>query len=101
MITKLITDEVQSPTTAETATELRDSGAFRAVNTSTKSATVTVIDTQGQSKSITLMGGESIILKKTVSDKVYSSSKFRVEKKYDFEFDYHRSFQEEPRRILQ
>ena len=75
MITKLITDEVESPTTVETATELRDSGAFRAVNTSTKSATVTVIDTQGQSKSITLMGGESIVLKKTVSDKVYSSSK--------------------------
>ena len=75
MIFKIITNEIESPTTEETATELRDSSAVRAVNTSTKPATISILDTKGQSRSITLMGGESIVVKKTVSDKVYSSSK--------------------------
>lgn len=75
MIFKLVTSEVESPTTAEEATELRASSAFRAVNTSSKPAVVFILDTMGQSKSITLTGGESIVLKKTVTDKVYSSSK--------------------------
>ena len=75
MIFKLVTNEVESPTTVEAATELKDSSAVRAVNTSTKPASISILDTTGQSKSITLMGGESIVLKKTISDKVYSSSK--------------------------
>ena len=75
MIFKLVTNEIESPTTEETATELRDSSAVRAVNTSSKPATISILDTTGQSKSITLMGGESIVVKKTISDKVYSSSK--------------------------
>ena len=75
MIFKLVTNEIESPTTEETATELRDSSAVRAVNTSSKPAAISILDTTGQSKSITLLGGESIVLKKTISDKVYSSSK--------------------------
>ena len=72
---KLVTTEIESPTTLETASELRASSAFRAVNTSSKPAVVSILDTTGQSKSVTLSGGESIVLKKAVSDKVYSSSK--------------------------
>ena len=74
MIFKLVTNEGESPTTLETADNILSCSAFRAVNTSSKPAVVSIVDQEGLSKSITLMGGESIVLKKTTAEKVYSSS---------------------------
>ena len=75
MITKLVTNELESPTTLETATNLMHCSTFRAVNVSSDPATIWIKSSKGISNSLTLMGGESIVLKKASADTVYSSSK--------------------------
>ena len=73
---KIVFSEVESPTTAEEASDLNFSSAVRAINTSKTPSTIYIKDpTFGPAKSITLVGGESLILKKHSKEVVYASSK--------------------------
>ncbi len=72
---KIVFSEVESPTATEDAIDLKSSSGVRAVNTASKPASITILSSHGDSKSITLAGGESVILKKSSTDKVYSSAK--------------------------
>lgn len=72
---KIVFSEVESPTNPEDATTLNSSSGVRAVNSATKAALISILSVSGESKSITLAGGESVILKKGTLEKVYSSSK--------------------------
>ena len=72
---KIIFSEVESPTSAEESIDLNSSSGFRAINTSKTPSIVNIIDPEGSTKSITLSGGESLILKKGLLDKVFSESK--------------------------
>ena len=71
---KIVFSEVESPTTSEEAIDLGRSTGVRAVNTSTKPASLYIID-NGETKSITLVGGESLVMKKYTVSTVYGSSK--------------------------
>ena len=72
---KIVFSEVESPTTAEEAITLNSSSAVRAINTSKTPSSIHHIDLDGNVKSITLMGGESLILKKHSAENIYASSK--------------------------
>ena len=71
---KVVFSEVDSPTKAEDAIDLGRTTNVRAINTLKTCATVHIID-QGGEKLLTLGPNESILLKKSLEDKVYSSSK--------------------------
>ena len=72
---KIVFSEVESPTTADEATHLDSSSAVRAVNTSKTPSLINIVDQLGSIKSITVVGGESVILKKKSKDTVFASSK--------------------------
>ena len=73
---KIVFSEVESPTTANEAIDLNRSSGVRAVNTAKSPCTLSIIDTEkGHVKSITLVGGESVILKKSQKDGVFCSTK--------------------------
>lgn len=72
---KIVFSEVESPTTADEALDLNFSSAVRAVNTSKSPSILYLKDHFGPVKSITLVGGESMILKKHSKDLVYANSK--------------------------
>lgn len=72
---KIVFSEVESPTTAEEAIDLDSSSAVRAVNTSKTPSIVNIKDPSGPIKSITLVGGESLILKKQSTEVVFADSK--------------------------
>lgn len=73
---KIVYSEVESPTEPGLAIDVGQTTAVRAVNTSPKAIPVTVMDVEKRvTKTITLAGGESLILKKECKDKVYSLSK--------------------------
>ena len=72
---KIVFSEVASPTTAEEAIDLDRSSAVRAINTSKSPSIIYLKDHFGPTKSITLVGGESLILKKHSKDLVYANSK--------------------------
>ena len=72
---KIVFSEVKSPTKTEDATDLDRSSGFRAINTSKSPSLISILDPiSGLTKSITLAGGESLILKKALGDKVFSST---------------------------
>lgn len=72
---KIIFSEVESPTTAEEAIDLNRSSGFRAINTSPAPAQVNITNPEnGELKSITVCGGESIILKKSLTERVFCST---------------------------
>lgn len=72
---KIVFSEVESPTAAEEAIDLESSSAFRAINTSKTPHIINITDSKGQTKSITLVGGESLILKKQSTEVVFADSK--------------------------
>ena len=73
---KIVFSEVDSPTDSDQAITLNNSSGVRAVNCSKKPYLLHLIDnTTGEARSLTLVGGESLILKKHSYDKVYASSK--------------------------
>jgi len=73
---KIVYSEVESPTEPGLATDLGQTTAVRAVNTSPKAIALYVMDVEKRvTKSITLAGGESLILKKSTNERVYSLSK--------------------------
>lgn len=73
---KIVFSEVESPTTAGEAIDLNRSTGVRAVNTAKTPSTLSIIDPEtGHVRSITLVGGESMTLKKSQSDEVFSSTK--------------------------
>lgn len=73
---KIVFSEIESPTTADDAIDLGRTSAVRSVNTSKTPVTVNLFDpTSKNIKSITLSGGESLILKKTLEERVFCSSK--------------------------
>ena len=67
---KLVIAEAEAPTSKDNAHTVGNSSGVRAVNTSRRHHQVFVNDLQ-----ITLPPSESIVLKKSISDKVYASSK--------------------------
>jgi hypothetical protein len=72
---KIVFSEVGAPLTVLESIDLNSSSAVRAVNTSSKPAQLFLVDENGLSKSITLVGSESLILKKHSLERVYASSK--------------------------
>ena len=72
---KIVFSEVESPTKLEDAIHLNKTSAVRALNPTSKAATITIVSSGTQTKSITLAGGESVILKKECTDTVFSSTK--------------------------
>ena len=73
---KIVFSEVESPTSAEEAIDLERSSGVRAINASKTPSIVNIIEPEtGSIKSITLAGGESLILKKSLGDRVFSQSK--------------------------
>ena len=72
---KIVFSEVESPTTAEEAIDLDSSSAVRAINASKTPSIVNIKDPSGQIKSITLVGGESLVIKKHSKELVYADSK--------------------------
>ena len=72
---KIVYSEVDSPITVETSLVLGNSTAVRAVNLSKTPQTVSLLTEEGPTHTVTLTGGESLILKKTSLARVYSSSK--------------------------
>lgn len=73
---KIIVSEMGSPIDSHEATDLSHSSAVRAINLDpSKVQVVSIVDTTGTKKSISLSSGESVILKKQLQDKVYASSK--------------------------
>jgi len=74
-VIKIVYSEVESPTTAEEAIDLAGSSAVRAINVSKNPSIIYLVDHTGPTKSITLVGGESLILKKYSKDLVYTNSK--------------------------
>lgn len=72
---KIVFSEVESPTAAEEAIDLESSSAVRAVNTSKTPSIINIRDPKGQTKSITLVGGESLIMKKQSNEVVFADSK--------------------------
>ena len=73
---KILFSEVNSPLTSEESIDLDNSSAVRAVNVSSKAAKLFIINSKSrETKSITVTGSESLILKKHSSDTVYASSK--------------------------
>ncbi len=72
---KIVHSEVDSPTTVETSLNLGNTSAVRAVNLSKTPQTVSILTEEGPTHTVTLTGGESLILKKTSLTRVYSSSK--------------------------
>lgn len=73
---KIVYSEVESPTTAEESIDLDRSSGVRAVNTSKTPSLVNILTVEGIIKSITLVGGESMVLKKSLADRVFSQSKY-------------------------
>ena len=72
---KIVFSEVESPTTAEDSIDLGRSSGVRAVNVAKTPIIVNLLDPQtGSTKSITLSGGESIVLKKALHERVFSST---------------------------
>jgi hypothetical protein len=71
---KIVYSEVDSPLTVETSLALGNSRAVRAVNLSKTPQTVSLLTEEGPTHTVTLTGGESLILKKTSLARVYSSS---------------------------
>ena len=72
---KIIFSEVKSPISAEDSIDLNHSSCVRAVNVAKTSSIVNLFDPiTGEVKSLTISGGESVVLKKTLSERVYSSS---------------------------
>ena len=73
---KIVFSEVDSPTDSDQAISLNNSSGVRAVNCSKKPYLLHLIDnTNGETRTLTLVGNESLILKKHSYDKVYASSK--------------------------
>lgn len=72
---KIVYSEVDSPLTVEDSLALGNSTAVRAVNLSKTPQTVSLLTEEGPTHTVTLTGGESLILKKTSLARVYSSSK--------------------------
>ncbi len=72
---KIVFSEVGAPLTLLESIDLDSCSAVRAVNTSSKPAQLFIVDVSGTTKSITVVGSESIILKKHSSERVYASSK--------------------------
>ena len=71
---KIVYSEVDSPLSVETSLVLGNSTAVRAVNLSKTPQTVSLLTEEGPTHTVTLTGGESLILKKTSLARVYSSS---------------------------
>ena len=71
---KLVVGEIEAPEYIEDAITLKHSSGVRAINVSKKCQKVFVIDDRGE-KSITLPPHESIVIKKSIADRVYASSK--------------------------
>ena len=71
---KIVYSEVESPITLETAITLGSTSAVRAVNLSKKAETISLLTEEGETHTVTLTGGETIILKKQILARVYSSS---------------------------
>ncbi len=71
---KIVYSEVESPITLETAITLGNTSSVRAVNLSKKAETISLLTEEGETHTVTLTGGETIILKKQILARVYSSS---------------------------
>ena len=69
---KIVFSEVASPTSKEDAIDLGRTTCVRAINTLKACVTIHILGED--EKSITLGGGETILLKKGLDSKVYSSS---------------------------
>jgi hypothetical protein len=76
MITKILSAEVNLPTTTGAATSFTAATAVRLVNTDTSSHVVSIVETQGGTGvgSITIPGGSVEIVTKTASYCVYADS---------------------------
>lgn len=72
---KIVYSEVDCPSSGDSAIDLNHSTGVRAVNTSSNiSATLHLLDETGERKTITLVPRESLILKKTLLTKIWTSS---------------------------
>lgn len=67
--------EVAAPILLGSATTLSNAKVFRAVNTATAAALVTIVDADDNLVgSMTLVAGGSVLIDKTHTDKVYASA---------------------------
>ena len=72
---KIVYCEVDCPSSGDSAIDLNHSTGVRAVNTSSNSsAALHLLDETGERKTITLVPRESLILKKTLLTKIWTSS---------------------------
>ena len=71
---KIVFSEVESPTSQVESTDLNRSSAVRVVNTSKSPSTLNVVS-KDSTKSITIIGGESLIIKKHLDDRIFCSTK--------------------------
>ena len=76
MITKILADELNLPTTTGAATSFSEATVVRLVNTDTSARIVTVVQTQGGTGvgSMTMPGGSVEFLVKTPSHCVFASN---------------------------
>ncbi len=72
---KPLSAEIASPTLASGASTVSDTTIVRAVNSSTTAYLVTIVNgSLADSSSLTLTGGETVLIPKASTDKIYAAN---------------------------